>query len=599
MDDIREKILYILESEEFEEYYKKYLLPMVQNSTTRREQSDYGFDFLETHLEKLKIPECHISILGIQGAGKSSLLNALIFGDEVLPVEVEETTCIPTMIRRVYPEETEGIEIHYEDETVQEAPLAKEFLEKVVDNKYNPGNMMNVEYVLCRVNREFLNEGFVFVDLPGVGSLTEKNEETTMHFLQNTHLGIFLLRTVPPITESEASFIHLAWPRLQESLFVQNLWAKETESEVEAGKAHNLKVLKQIASQRGTSYPSNIVPVNVAMACQGSYTQNQEEIIESGLENVKQQLRQYAQQSSWDKLARKTAQIFVKLIQKSQIPLRERVQLLRANKEELRQKYEECNAQMQAKQESLQEELNQLCERFFQDMENLKLEVLPEYLDSGANRIFEKMDKLPLEDMTEDMFRQEIRNAFSDEFSLVYQTIRTEMAQYAENYVNNLGEILRDISRAGELADSLEDKNKAKTIHGWGVILSGSIAPLVVGGPVGWGILGGAMLVGGVVRWISGASAHSRILRGIRKVINDGKMKVRSQIIEEIEEFTEKVAATISESIEQELDAFNLEMQAIAEDLEKQENESDEEMLEELENDIALSSQLLNALKQF
>jgi hypothetical protein len=159
--------------------------------------------------------------------------------------------------------------------------------------------------------------------------------------------------------------------------------------------------------------------------------------------------------------------------------------------------------------------------------------------------------------------------------------------------------MLRDISRAGELADSLEDKNKAKTIHGWGVVLSGSIAPLVVGGPVGWGILGGAMLVGGVVRWISGASAHSRILRGIRKVINDGKMKVRSQIIEEIEEFTDKVAATISESIEQELDAFNLEMQAIAEDLEKQENENDEEMLEELEQDIALSSQLLNALKQF
>ena len=40
-------------------------------------------------------------------------------------------------------------------------------------------------------------------------------------------------------------------------------------------------------------------------------------------------------------------------------------------------------------------------------------------------------------------------------------------------------------------------------------------------------------------------------------------------------------------------------MQSIAEDLEKQENASDEEMLEELENDIALSSQLLNALKQF
>lgn len=595
MDDIRDQLIYLLETEEFQAYYKKHLLPLVQVSSSRREQNDYGFDFLETHLEKLKIPECHISILGVQGAGKSSLLNALIFADEVLPVEVEETTCIPTMIRRIYPGESEGLEIHYANGDKQAAPLKKEFLEKVVDNKYNPGNVMDVKYVICRVNRDFLKEGFVFVDLPGVGSLTAKNEETTMHFLQNTHMGIFLLRTVPPITESEAGFIHLAWPRLQESLFVQNLWARETASEVESGKEHNIYVLKHIANERGTGFPTSILPVNVAMACQASYTNNKQGMAESGLDALIKQLRQHAKKTSWHKMARKTAIIFASLVHKSQLPLRERLRLINADKDALKAKWEECNEQRKSKQEGLQEKLNKLCDDFFHSMDDLKLEDIAELLDEGANRVLERMDKMPLEDMREDDFRQEVRTAFGEEFSFVYQKIRAKMAECAEEYVQNLGEILKDVSRSGALSESLEDKARSKSASGWSVVLSGSIAPLVVGGPVGWGILGGAMVVGGLVRWISGASAHNRILRGVKKVINDGKLQVRRHILDEIDEFTEKVAASLRESIEQELETFSLEMDRVEQDLASHKDDH-KDVFAELEQDIEMSNHIMEAL---
>ena len=43
--------------------------------------------------------ECLIPVLGTQGSGKSSFLNAILFGDIVLPVDADETTCIPTAVK--------------------------------------------------------------------------------------------------------------------------------------------------------------------------------------------------------------------------------------------------------------------------------------------------------------------------------------------------------------------------------------------------------------------------------------------------------------------------------------------------------------------
>ena len=56
-------------------------------------------DLLRKGREDLQAKVCYISVLGTQGSGKSSLLNALLFGNIVLPVDVDETTCIPTVVR--------------------------------------------------------------------------------------------------------------------------------------------------------------------------------------------------------------------------------------------------------------------------------------------------------------------------------------------------------------------------------------------------------------------------------------------------------------------------------------------------------------------
>lgn len=589
MPDAKETLLYVLGSEEFFTFYQKYIAaPVDQKNTTRQGENDSlpgnegvkgeRVDLLAGYLEKIKTPECHVAVLGIQGAGKSSLLNALIFGEEILPVEVEETTCIPTLIRRVYPGETPGAEIHYQDGHVEQIPLKREFLEKIVDNRYNPGNLIAAASVTCRSNATLLQEGFVFVDLPGVGSLTEKNEATTVNFLRQTHIGIFLLRTVPPITQSESGFIRIAWPMVQQSLFVQNLWAKETETELREGMEHNQSVLAQIAAEQQTKPPKNITAVNVALACQGTYSNDKAKIAESGLDDLKATLRKYAQFSLLKLFYFQTADFFSRLIQRSQQRIKERMILLKSDQAQIAQRFKAEKDKYLHNKEDLEKQVAGHLENFLEKISTVKMEWLPARLEKANDGIMEKLDKEPLEHLKEDDFRQAIRQICSTVFGVVYSELQIELARVSESYIENLSNTLQDMASLGKVLPEEMYKEKSKdpkAAKGWSIVLTGSLAPVLgyaglVAGPAGWTIFGGAVLAGSLVRWISGATAHQRIMRGVRKAVGDLRLQIRKEMTTEIDNFALKVTEAIRATVQSELLAYEAELQRIDKDLKEQ-----------------------------
>ena len=116
-----------------------------------------------------------IPVIGIQGVGKSTLLNAII-GEEILPNEADETTCVPVEIRYA---QNDSAEVYFTDGTVNKKLRTKDDLSVYVDNNNNPGNEKNVDKIIIYRNYPILKKGLVFVDLPGVGSLTHSNEKTT------------------------------------------------------------------------------------------------------------------------------------------------------------------------------------------------------------------------------------------------------------------------------------------------------------------------------------------------------------------------------------------------------------------------------------
>lgn len=100
-------------------------------------------------------------------------------------------------------------------------------MEKYVHNDYNEANNLKVSKIVLYNKSDVLKDDIVLVDLPGVGSLTPQNQKTTLEYVDKLTAGIFLIRTNPPITRSEKSFINALWPKLANTIFVQNKWNDE------------------------------------------------------------------------------------------------------------------------------------------------------------------------------------------------------------------------------------------------------------------------------------------------------------------------------------------------------------------------------------
>lgn len=206
---------------------------------------DVEFRFSKS-VEDLSSSECLIPVLGTQGAGKSTFLNAVLFGDIILPVDADETTCIPTVVRYGANAKPEAFVIMSSGERCKVA-CSQEGLRDYVHQECNPGNQKGVSHIEIALKHDMLKDGIVFVDLPGVGSITAANQKTTTEYLKKCSSAIFMLRTVPPITQSESVFIQGALPLMGKVFWVQNQWTDESKEEVAEGKEHNYRVLGKLA----------------------------------------------------------------------------------------------------------------------------------------------------------------------------------------------------------------------------------------------------------------------------------------------------------------------------------------------------------------
>ncbi|MBW6410545.1 dynamin family protein [Clostridium weizhouense] len=246
---------------------------------------EQGIDYREyfNHfLDNLNKKEILVPVLGIQGAGKSSFLNSILMKDNVLPTDVDETTCVPVEVR--YGENVDEAIIHFFDGKKEGIKLKN--LEKYVHNDYNKANELKVSRIVLYNKSDILKNNIVLVDLPGVGSLTPENQKTTLDYVNRLIAGIFMLRTNPPITRTEKNFINALWPKLSNTIFVQNRWNDEDDEDVNEAKEHNEGVLTSISYAHNDEKNINVNVVNVYEAVKGKFTKENDLYKESGIIDV-------------------------------------------------------------------------------------------------------------------------------------------------------------------------------------------------------------------------------------------------------------------------------------------------------------------------
>lgn len=216
-------------------------------------------------VKKMDNAEVIIPVLGMQGMGKSTLINGLL-KENILPNDADETTCVPVEVKFGT---KECALVHFFDKSNTIAVRTREELNEYVDNNYNPANEKRVARIELFRNNEMLKNGMVIVDLPGVGSLTKENENTTKRYVENLCSAIFVIPTVPTIRNKEALFIKSLWSQFSKAIFVQNDWG-ETKDEIRESLDFNNKVLRNIAEDLHNPYDNDIVIVNAYNAIAGS-----------------------------------------------------------------------------------------------------------------------------------------------------------------------------------------------------------------------------------------------------------------------------------------------------------------------------------------
>ncbi|MDO5516120.1 MAG: dynamin family protein [Clostridium sp.] len=239
-------------------------------------------DYFTHFIENMNKSEIVIPVLGVQGAGKSSFLNSILMDENVLPTDVDETTCVPVEVR--FGEDTSHAQVYFKTRNMEDIHIND--LEKYVHNDYNPANEIGVSKIVLFNDSSILKDNIVLVDLPGVGSLTPENQKTTLDYVNKLVAGIFMIRTNPPITRTEKNFINALWPKLSNTIFVQNKWNDESDEDAEDAKEHNEGVLNGISSSHNDSRDVHVNVVNVYEAVKAKFTHDLALYNESGINEV-------------------------------------------------------------------------------------------------------------------------------------------------------------------------------------------------------------------------------------------------------------------------------------------------------------------------
>jgi hypothetical protein len=517
-------------------------------------------------LETLDKPECRIPVLGTQGVGKSSFLNAILFGDIILPVDANETTCIPTEIRYGDNKQPKAV-IHFQNGSQKEVPCTEKALAKYVHQDNNPANSMKVSSVEILCKSDLLEKGIILVDLPGVGSLTLANQKTTLDYLNNTSAAIFMLRTVPPLTRSEAVFIQSALPLIDKAFWVQNQWTDESDDEVKEGLDDNEDKIKHIAklAHKPDGYATRPIVVCVQKALVGHIDSNPKMVKQSRIEPFLDTIVGFARdwqseiQDSLLKEARALVasaqaaaherksnyeQILAGKVDKAKAELEKQYDAAEQTKRENKEKIVEVRNFVQAEKATLHNNILELSKTGAENLKNKVREIIANGLTGG----------------------ERLAKAYNDNAKEVYGEIFEEIQPQFLSMMEKTTQIIADLKPVSLSKNEIEvdgtflDKgNKAVIAHG-GKIGGGTggTAGALIGGLIGSVIPGvgttiGAV-VGGLLGGLLGGWGGSKIGTSILEKQKDA---ARQELFQQIDSFKDSLEKNYLNLLENFTDGIN------------------------------------------
>lgn len=182
-------------------------------------------------------------VMGEIKRGKSSLINALLGSENLVPVSSEISTSTVFKIH-------EGHELKYtvyfeKDSEKEKRVIRPEEVRDYGTEAGNPQNVKQVDYIRVESPAAPLKNGLVIVDTPGVGGLFKKHREITFRHAPNADGVFFVVESDgAPIGEEEVKFLRDLRETTQLITFIQTKSTKVDGVARKSRMENNLAILR-------------------------------------------------------------------------------------------------------------------------------------------------------------------------------------------------------------------------------------------------------------------------------------------------------------------------------------------------------------------
>lgn len=154
--------------------------------------------------EKLQKKDVTIAVIGQFKRGKTTMVNSIL-GQKILPTGIVPITSAVTRIEYSEGGKGDTAKVYFLNGLCEEVPV--EDLHEYISEQENHDNERGVAEVELLTESDFLKDGLILVDTPGVGSVHENNSKSAYDFARESDGVIFMLSVDSPINQIEVEFL--------------------------------------------------------------------------------------------------------------------------------------------------------------------------------------------------------------------------------------------------------------------------------------------------------------------------------------------------------------------------------------------------------
>lgn len=408
---------------------------------------------IQVQKKNLEENKFSIVVVGEFSAGKSTLLNAMM-GRRMLPSFTQETTATVNFLRgkNEAPNNEPGI-VYYNDGSHEVLPDTElETIEKFVSTK-GEDVASTVNHLDVYLDSEFLKDGVMLVDSPGLNGVAEGHKEITENQIKQSNASIFMFDATRPGSKTDFDTLGNLRENVNKIFILLNKvdMIKEDEGEtvdsvIEGVKKNYKKMFPEVTEE------PEIYPVSAGTALRNRQKGiNEDEYLdkfESALFEFMSSDKKYVEQ------LRSPIKQVDSFLSTSIQELNENKEALesKTDSDEIHQKIakltEEIEADRSANRDAQREIANKL-NVMFKDVTNTFRVDVEKYIESSLQRLEDYEDIKDLEDYV---------SGFESSFT---RKLRSITEDSKEELQSSIEDIVREqyVERSLELSEKLDDIN--------------------------------------------------------------------------------------------------------------------------------------------